>query len=515
MPESEPLLSRGSWPEARRLTALLRSETVGGVLLIAAAVIALVWANSPASASYFALRDTHIGPAALHLNLTIGEWAADGLLAIFFFVAGLELKREFIVGDLRDPRRAALPIAAALGGMIVPGLIYVAIVIGGPPGTLQGWAIPTATDIAFSLAVLAVVSTHLPTALRTFLLTLAIVDDLLAIIVIACFYTESFSIGFLFLTMVPLALFTLLVQRRVTAWWLLMPLALATWCLMHASGVHATVAGVLLGFAVPVRPRRRAPTADGRPGEAVDHRADRDLAERFEHIWRPVSAGIAVPLFALFAAGVDVGGWTQFVDSLTDRLTVAVMVALVVGKTVGVWVAARLVATFTRATLAPQLSWWDVFGRGDAGRYGVHRVAADRRTRVRHRHAGGRRGQDRRHRGVGDRSTAGRGLPPDAQCGLPENLRRGERRFRSRRHPGRLRNGLSTRRRNGRRIPPQEESAGRIRRCRGYRQLENSSSALDPVEGLGDGLLPVPVLPVALVVVHLRAPSACPRPSCR
>ena len=130
---------------------------------------------------------------------------------------------------------------------------------------------------------------------------------------------------------------------------------------MHASGVHATVAGVLLGFAVPVRPRRPA-ASGGEPGAAIDHGADRDLAERFEHIWRPVSAGVAVPVFAFFAAGVDVGGWSQFVDSLTDRLTVAVMVALVVGKTIGVWLAARLVATFTQATLAPQLSWWDVFG---------------------------------------------------------------------------------------------------------------------------------------------------------
>jgi Na+:H+ antiporter, NhaA family len=357
----EPLLSRGSWPEARRLTALLRRETVGGVLLIAAATIALVWANSPAADSYFALRDTTIGPSALHLDLTLGEWAADGLLAIFFFVAGLELKREFVVGDLRDPRRAALPIAAALGGMLVPAVIFVAISWAGPPEALRGWAIPTATDIAFSLAVLAVVSSHLPTALRTFLLTLAIVDDLLAIIVIACFYTETFSPGLLLLTLVPLGLFTVLVQRRVTAWWLLLPLALIAWALMHASGVHATVAGVLLGFAVPVKPRRPA-ALGGEPGAAIDHGADRDLAERFEHIWRPVSAGVAVPVFAFFAAGVDVGGWSQFVDSLTDRLTVAVVVALVVGKTIGVWLAARLVAAFTKATLAPQLSWWDVFG---------------------------------------------------------------------------------------------------------------------------------------------------------
>ena len=177
-------------PRPSRIAAVLRRETVGGALLLVAAAIALVWANSPWGAAYETLRDTRVGPASLHLDLTLGTWAADGLLAIFFFVAGLELKREFVAGDLREPRRAALPVAAAVGGMAVPALLFVLFNLGGGDGALRGWAIPSATDIAFALAVLAVISTHLPSALRTFLLTLAVVDDLLAIVVIAVFYTE-------------------------------------------------------------------------------------------------------------------------------------------------------------------------------------------------------------------------------------------------------------------------------------------------------------------------------------
>ncbi|HZB20658.1 MAG TPA: Na+/H+ antiporter NhaA, partial [Blastococcus sp.] len=204
---STRLLSRGSYPEAQRIAAVLRKETVGGALLLTGAAIALVWANSPWGGAYETLRDTRVGPASLHLDLTLGTWAADGLLAVFFFVAGLELKREFVAGDLREPRRAALPIAAAVGGMAVPALLFVLFNLGGADGALRGWAIPSATDIAFALAVLAVISTHLPSALRTFLLTLAVVDDLLAIVVIAIFYTEQLSLGFLALTLVPLLLF--------------------------------------------------------------------------------------------------------------------------------------------------------------------------------------------------------------------------------------------------------------------------------------------------------------------
>ena len=354
-PHSDPsnprrLLGRGSWPEASRIAVILRRETVGGALLLIATVIALVWANTPIADAYESLRDTRVGPAALHLDLTLGQWAADGLLAIFFFVAGLELKREFVAGDLRDPRRAAIPIAAAFGGVAVPALIYLAFNAGGDGA--QGWAIPTATDIAFALAVLAVISTHLPAGLRTFLLTLAVVDDLIAITIIALFYTSELSPVPLLLALIPLGLFALLVQKRVRSWYLLIPLALATWALVHASGVHATVAGVLLGFMVPVLRSRKNGGPESGPG----------LAEHFEHRLRPLSSGFAVPVFAFFSAGVAFGGLQGLGDSLSDSVTIGIIVALVVGKAVGIFGATYLMARFSRAELDADLSWTDVFG---------------------------------------------------------------------------------------------------------------------------------------------------------
>ena len=203
--------------------------------------------------------------AALHLHLSVGQWAADGLLAIFFFVAGLELKREFVAGDLRDPRRAAIPVAAAISGVVVPALLYAVFNLGDSV-SLKGWAIPTATDIAFALAVLAVISTHLPSGLRTFLLTLAVVDDLLAITIIAIFYTSSLSFVPLLLAIIPLGFFGFLVQKRVRSWYLLVPLAVLTWALVHASGIHATVAGVLLAFTVPVVRSENSGGPDAGPG---------------------------------------------------------------------------------------------------------------------------------------------------------------------------------------------------------------------------------------------------------
>src|SRR3982751_4357665 len=346
------LFARGSWTEASRIAGILRRETVGGVLLLVGTVVALAWANSPWSAAYAGLRDTVVGPASLHLDLSLGAWAADGLLAIFFFVAGLELKREFVAGDLRDPRKAALPVAAAVGGMAVPALLYTLVNAGAGGSALSGWAIPTATDIAFALAVLAVISTHLPSALRTFLLTLAVVDDLLAITIIAVFYTSALSVTPLLLALLPLALFGVLVQRRVRSWWLLLPLAVLTWALMHASGVHATVAGILLAFTVPVIRSEAAGGPDGRPG----------MAEHFEHRFRPLSAGVAVPVFAFFAAGVTVGGLSGLRTALTDSVALGIVAALVVGKAVGISAATWLVSRFTRAELDEQLSWWDVAG---------------------------------------------------------------------------------------------------------------------------------------------------------
>ncbi|MGW4095755.1 Na+/H+ antiporter NhaA [Mycobacterium sp. NPDC004974] len=338
------LLARGSWPEWQRVSELLRTETVGGALLLAAAGAALVWANSPWSSGYHRLSEFVVGPQSLHLDLSLSAWAADGLLAVFFFVVGVELKREFVAGDLRDPARAALPIAAAVGGMVVPAAIFVGInLFSGHPENIDGWAVPIATDIAFALAVLAVVSTHLPAALRIFLLTLAVVDDLLAITVIAVFFTDHVAFGPLAAALIPIGLYAFAVQRGARQWWILMPPAILAWALVHASGVHATVAGVVLGFTVPVLGRHAS-------------------AEHFEHLVRPLSAGFAVPVFAFFAAGVTVGGWSGFATALSHPVTIGVIAGLVLGKPIGVLGTTYLLARFTHASLDEDLAWRDVLG---------------------------------------------------------------------------------------------------------------------------------------------------------
>ncbi|WP_026820267.1 Na+/H+ antiporter NhaA [Arthrobacter castelli] len=348
----KPVLSRSSYSETVRISEILRKETVGGALLLVAAVAALIWANSPASDSYFALRDFSFGPESLHLNLSVGAWAADGLLAIFFFLAGLELKREMVAGDLRRFSKAIVPVAAAFGGVALPAIIYAVINLSSGAEALRGWAIPTATDIAFAVAVLAVISTHLPSALRLFLLTLAVVDDLIAITIIAFFYTSDLAPMFLGLAIIPLGLFTLLVQKRVRSWYLLIPLAVITWGLVHASGVHATVAGVLLGFTVPVLRADKNLRPNAGPG----------LAEHFEHRWRPFSSGVAVPVFAFFSAGVAVGGWDGITSAWTDTITLGIIVGLFVGKTIGVLGSTWIVTKTTHATLDKSFKWIDVMG---------------------------------------------------------------------------------------------------------------------------------------------------------
>lgn len=342
--------SSGRTPRAgvSRIAAALRQETVGGALLLVAAVVGLVWANSPWAAAYESLRAVTVGPESLRLNLSVGTWAADGLLAIFFFVAGLELKREFVAGDLRNPRKAAVPIAAAVGGVALPAVLYLAV---NRAGAAQGWAIASATDIAFALAVLAVVGRFLPSALRTFLLTLAIVDDLVAILIVALFYTDDLAVAPLLWAVAPLAVFTVLVRRRVFSWWSLLPLAGVTWALVHASGVHATVAGVLLGLVVPVA-RHAADERRGRPGPA----------EHLEHRFRPLSAGVAVPVFALLAAGVPIGGYAGFASALSDPVSIGIVLGLVVGKSVGILGTTWLVSRLTRTGVGEGVGRLDLVG---------------------------------------------------------------------------------------------------------------------------------------------------------
>lgn len=357
---SSTVLSRGSYSEALRISSILRKETVGGALLVVAAAIAIIWANSPWADNYFALRDFKIGYEPWHLNLSLGTWAADGLLAIFFFLVGLELKREFVAGDLRQFSKSVVPIAAAAGGVVVPALIYMFINLS-DPDAIRGWAIPTATDIAFAVAVLAIIGSHLPSALRIFLLTLAVVDDLIAISIIAIFYTDHIEPVPLLLAMIPLAIYAFLAQKHrrffgtnlLAPWIILLPLGIVTWALIHASGIHATVAGVLLGFAIPVL---RSKTASGEPSPGPG------MAEIFEHRFRPISAGIAVPLFAFFSAGVAVGGGAGLIEALTDPVALGIILALVAGKPIGILGTTWLLTKVTRAQLDPSLRWIDIFG---------------------------------------------------------------------------------------------------------------------------------------------------------
>lgn len=330
----------------------LRAERTGGVLLLIGAVAALVWANSPWSEAYRTVSGTVIGPSALHLDLSLADWAKDGLLAIFFFVVGVELKREIVDGELRRVRTAVVPVCAAIGGMLVPAGFYLLVDLTADGGAPQGWAVPTATDIAFAVAVLSVVGRSLPTSLRAFLLTLAVVDDLLGIIVIATVYTESLHLIWLFASLVVVALFGVLVRTRFARTGpgsvALIVLGVTAWALMHASGVHATIAGVALGMTAP---------ALARAGERTS------MAERLEHRWRPVSAGLAVPVFALFAAGVTLDS-EVIGDALTDPVAQGVALGLVLGKPLGILAATWLVATFTQAQLAEDLAWRDVAAVG-------------------------------------------------------------------------------------------------------------------------------------------------------
>lgn len=359
-PDQRPrLFGWGSYSEAIRIGAILRKETVGGALLVAAAVVALVWANSAASDSYFALRDLRVGYEPWHLDLSLGQWASDGLLAIFFFLVGLELKKEFVAGDLRQFSKAVVPMAAAAGGVVVPALIYVAF-NWSDPEAIKGWAIPTATDIAFAVAVLAIIGSHLPSALRIFLLTLAVVDDLIAIAIIAFAYSSDINVVPLLLFLLPVALFTFLVQRYrrffgthpAAAWCILLPLGVVAWALLHASGIHATIAGVVLGFAVPVIRSAANGGPDAGPG----------LAELFEHRFRPLSAGVAVPIFAFFSAGVAIGGLEGFTSAITDSVTVGIVLALVVGKPIGIVVITWIVTRVSRARLDETVKWIDLLG---------------------------------------------------------------------------------------------------------------------------------------------------------
>jgi NhaA family Na+:H+ antiporter len=329
--------------ERRTLLDIFRAETTGGFLLLAGATVALLWANL-APESYTTLTEYTFGPAALNLDLSVATWAKDGLLAIFFLVVGLELKREFVIGELRKPGEAIVPMFAAVMGMVVPAAFYVVINNVSADGDLRGWAIPAATDIAFALAVLAVIGSALPTALRAFLLTLAVVDDLLAILIIAVAFTATLRLEYLAGSFALVGLYWFMQRQRWGNLWVYLPIWVVAWGLMHESGVHATIAGVAIGLATRALPD---------PDESTSP------AEHYEHMIRPVSAGLAVPLFALLAAGVAINP-DKLAQVFTNPIGLGIVLGLIVGKSIGItggtWVAVR----YTRATLARGLTWTDV-----------------------------------------------------------------------------------------------------------------------------------------------------------
>ncbi len=324
----------------RPLADFLRTEAAAGVLLVAAAVVALVWANSPFSDSYAQLWDHVINLPGTALDLDLRHWLNDGLMAFFFLVVGMEIKRELVEGELRDPRQAALPIIGALGGMIVPAVIYAALNAG--TATSKGWGIPMATDIAVVSGVVALLSRRVPSWIGLFLLALAIVDDIGAIIVIAIFYSEGVVFGWLAAAVVTVV--AAAVARRFLPWVpILVVGGIACWWFLFEAEVHPTLAGVAFGLLTPLRPRRGAyvdASANAPHGEVSE-------LEWLEHVINPWTAFVIVPLFALANAGVEVPTGSLG-DAVTSRTTWGVVLGLVVGKLVGI-------ATFT--LVAVELGW--------------------------------------------------------------------------------------------------------------------------------------------------------------
>lgn len=311
----------------------LTDERVAGMLLLLGAAIALIWANSPFAASYDTLTHSKAGVGSFSMSLS--HWAADGLLAVFFFVVGVELKHEFSAGALRDLKVAAVPMIAAAAGMAVPALFYVGVQVIGN-GDMAGWAVPTATDIAFAIALLAIIGRGLPPAVRLFLLTLAVVDDLLAIIIIAAFFAKDLNLLWLLGTVVGVIAFRLAIRQ---GWWLLLPIAAATWGCMYLSGIHATIAGVLLGMVVPAR------------GKGA-------LTHRFADAVEPISNTLALPVFAFFSAGVSLGS-----VSITSPVLLGIVLGLVFGKIVGIWGSVMILSKFGMP-LGKGITGAHVFGVG-------------------------------------------------------------------------------------------------------------------------------------------------------
>jgi Na+:H+ antiporter, NhaA family len=363
---------------ARPLARFLHVEAAGGILLLAATIVALVWANSPWQHAYHDLWSTE---AALHIGTfdvteDLRHWVNDGLMAVFFFVVGLEIKRELVTGDLSDRRDALLPAVAALGGMVVPALIYAAVNIGGEGA--HGWGVPMATDIAFAVGVLALLGDRVPASAKVLLLALAIVDDIGAIVVIAVVYTDTIAFAWLATAIAGVAL--MIGLRRLQVWYLPVYLALGAgvWLCTLQSGVHATIAGVAVGLLTPARPLLSEPEAETiadrlSTDTAVTAAEVRDIsfelresvsvAERIEERLHPWSSYVIVPLFALANAGVALS-WSGLADAAGSAVSIGVVAGLVIGKPLGIVLAVGLLVRSGKGRLPDDLAWRHVVGLG-------------------------------------------------------------------------------------------------------------------------------------------------------
>jgi NhaA family Na+:H+ antiporter len=371
------------------------SSVSGGLLLMAAAIVALVWANSPWAESYTALWDTPmtIGIGQYALTKPLLLWINDLLMAVFFLVVGIEIKRELLVGELDSRRKAVLPIAAAVGGAVLPALIFLLVVAGGPGAS--GWGIPMATDIAFALGLLALLGSRVPVGLRIFLTALAIVDDLLAVLVIAVFYTEDLNVTMLAGAGAIVAVLLLANRMGVRHPIVYFALGAVLWLFVLRSGVHATIAGVLLAATIPATTRVDAPTfvrqargildrfdrhVAGRPDarvedhhealwelESVTERAQAPMI-RIEHTLHPWVNLLIVPLFALANAGVALS--RDVLSIPPDPIIVGIVLGLVVGKQVGITTATWLVVRRGVAALPDGVTWRHIYGAAWLGGIG-------------------------------------------------------------------------------------------------------------------------------------------------
>jgi len=320
-------------------------EALSGIAVFVAAIAALVWANA-ASGSYTTFWHHHLDLsfAAFDLDLSRAHWVTDGLMTIFFFVVGLEIKREVVRGELRDPRTASLPVVAAIGGMVVPALLFYAVNAGEP--TAKGWAIPMATDIAFAVGVLAILGSRIPRNLKLFLLTLAIVDDIGAIVVIAVFYSDGIGFGWLAASVGAIVVVLVMQRLGIASPWAYVLPAVALWLFVDQSGVHATIAGVVLGLLTPARPFGR-----------------RAVIEGLEHRLHPWSSFVVVPLFALANAGVVIDS-DSINRAASSSVALGIVLGLVIGKPLGI-TAATWLGTRARIGRLPEgIGWRQVVGLG-------------------------------------------------------------------------------------------------------------------------------------------------------